>query len=713
MLARAYLRGRGAARPFVLAGCAALAVGTLQGPVQALPAVNDLLDRGGDAGDVIVNLHAQLNMLGGLMAMLIGAGAGLLLQLGGTPRPRALRVAATCIPAGIGVYYAVGIAVSAVEAHDVTRGRTFAAAVAALEPWAALALVPAAALAGAGFAAYASAAWTMTAPQRAAGRRALAAMPSIYTGRIPRRVRRRRPISVAAYELPLGLLGFPGIGWLFAGFPFTASVLLLGGPAVAWAVIPIAFSPYGDGPLRAIGWQVELAWLPASALLSAAALYRAHRRRRLILLGSAPRTRRRGRARAYRTRVGVAAGAILLLLVSLPFVPAVAGVGSSSVRYSYEPRLTSDVTGQFLVTARGPVKLFAWSDPQSAYPADALRLHARDVRSLLVRAAAVDATAAYQVFDLDRSRSVPLVVRSRSPRTLSLVPARPLAPGRYVFTATHEGMFGGRDFAYVRVVAAGAPVTAISSKPRATAPAVIHSLLPVAAALVAALFAALLAGSFRRRPAGQKGLWALGFLLFAVATASEAVAQRTGWSPALFRTYYLAGGVLTVAYLGAGSAWLLLPRRARDRRRSGDSRAGSARRARAGDDRERPAAGERRATRPRLSLGRRPELVRQRVPDRRLALLDRAPAPRAYERVDRRRRRRRRPRDRPLAGRRLLVRVRRGAARHRADVRRLPARRGPARTSPARAFRPGGAEGDPADVARMNGHENPKLPNSA
>src|SRR5439155_25254426 len=65
-------------------------------------------------------------------------------------------------------------------------------------------------------------------------------------------------------------------------------------------------------------------------------------------------------------------------------------------------------------------------------------------------------------------------------------------------------------------------------------------------------------------PAGQKGLWALGFLLFAVATASEAVAQRTGWSPALFRTYYLAGGVLTVAYLGAGSAWLLLPRRARD-----------------------------------------------------------------------------------------------------------------------------------------------------
>ena len=25
-------------------------------------------------------------------------------------------------------------------------------------------------------------------------------------------------------------MGFPGVGWLFAGFPFTASILLLAGP---------------------------------------------------------------------------------------------------------------------------------------------------------------------------------------------------------------------------------------------------------------------------------------------------------------------------------------------------------------------------------------------------------------------------------------------------------------------------------------------------
>ena len=123
-----------------------------------------------------------------------------------------------------------------------------------------------------------------------------------------------------------------------------------------------------------------------SAVLSAGLLYRAHRRRRLLLLGSPPRPRGRGlRRSSYRTRVAVASGTILLLLVSVPFVPAVAGLGTGPVRYSLQPRLTTEVTGQFLVTPRGPVKLFAWQDPQASYPSDALRLRAHDLRSLLVR----------------------------------------------------------------------------------------------------------------------------------------------------------------------------------------------------------------------------------------------------------------------------------------------------------------------------------------
>jgi hypothetical protein len=107
-------------------------------------------------------------------------------------------------------------------------------------------------------------------------------------------------------------------------------------------------------------------------------------------------------------------------------------------------------------------------------------------------------------------------------------------------------------------------VTPISSQNDRSVPQIADSLLPVAAALVAVFFVILLGRSFLQRPAGQKALWAAGFAFFAVATVCEAVGQRAGWSPALFRSYYLAGGVLTVGFLGAGSAWLLLPRRGRD-----------------------------------------------------------------------------------------------------------------------------------------------------
>jgi hypothetical protein len=562
VMVRSVRHARGPARLFVHAGCGALAIGTLQGPVQAFPAVNELLDRGGDAGDVIVNLHAQLNMLGGLMVILIGITLASLHRLGAHWARRPVRIALPFVAGGVALYYAGGVAFSAVQAHGIAHGRSFAQAVTAAEPWESLALVPTALCVLIGFTAYARAAWTMSARQRAAGREAIRTAPARYTGTIPRRVRRRSPAVLAGYELPLALMGFPGVGWLFAGFPFTASILLLAGPAAAWAVIPVTFSPYG-GPLRDVGWEIELVYLPVSALLSAAILYRAHARRRARLDGRPPRARRR-RAGSYRTRVGVAVGTIALLLICLPFVPAVAGIGSSSVRYAYQTSLPRGVTGQFLQTPRGPVKLFSWQSPQASYPSDALRVRARDVRSLLVRAAAVDDPGAYRLYDLDHGGSVALIVGKRRATTLTLSPEHELRPGRYAFVATHEGMFGGRDFDYLRVVGPGDEVTAISSNPRGRAPQIAGALLPLATALVALAFALRLAASWVRRRAAQKLFWGIGFALFALAAASEAVAFRQGWSVGLFRLYYLAGGVLTVAYLGAGSAWLLLPRRGRD-----------------------------------------------------------------------------------------------------------------------------------------------------
>jgi hypothetical protein len=564
VLVRTSLPIRGPLRPFVLAACAALALGTLQGPVQAFPAVTELLDEGADAGDVIVNLHSQLNMLGGLMVILVGLGLAVLVRLGAAWPSRNARVALVGISLGMACYYAFGVAFAALEAHKVMAGATFEDAVSSLEPWSGLVLVPAATVVFAGFVAYWISAWRMTERQWELGRRALATVPRRYTGRVPRRVRARPPAALAGYELPLAVLGFPGVGWLFAGFPFTASILLLAGPALAWAVIPIAFSPYADGPLRGLGWKVELFYLPLSAVLSAALLFRAHARRRRRIFGDPPKSRMNGRPGRYRTRVSVAIGSIALVLVCLPFVPALAGIGSSTVHYSYQPRLTPEVTGQFLATPNGIVKLFSWQDPQQAFPPDALRLHAGDFSALVARAAAVDDPAAYQLFDLDRGGRIPLHVTRSSPTSLQLAPARALESGRYVFVGSHEGMFGGRDYAYLSIVAPGEATTPIGAGGPTSVPAVADSLLPLAAALVALTFSALLAASFTRRPAGQKALWAAGFALFATAALAEGVSQRTGWTPGLFRTYYAAGGVLTVAYLGAGSAWLLLRPRARD-----------------------------------------------------------------------------------------------------------------------------------------------------
>jgi hypothetical protein len=124
-------------------------------------------------------------------------------------------------------------------------------------------------------------------------------------------------------------------------------------------------------------------------------------------------------------------------------------------------------------------------------------------------------------------------------------------------------MFGGRDYAYMTVVPPGVAASPLAAGAQRTAP-VARALPPIAAALVATLFALLLARSWWQRRAAQKALWAGGFLLFAVAAACEAAAQRHGWTPFLFRTYYLCGGVLTVAFLGAGSALLQIRPRARD-----------------------------------------------------------------------------------------------------------------------------------------------------
>ena len=508
--------------------------GRSRGPCRPFPAVNELLDRGGDAGDVIVNLHAQLNMLGGLMVILIGL--ALAPHAGSRLRVAAARDARLgVVAAGMAVYYGGGIAFSAVAAHRVAGGGTFGA----------------------------------RSPRSSRGRRSCSCRPPWPSRRRLRRVRarrvardraptartgrgvcgaRRRPTPAAS---PSGCAGaalrrspatscrwacsaFPGVGWLFAGFPFAGiGRSCSSGRRIAWAAIPLAFTPFANGPLaRSVGRR------------SSSGCRRARCSRRRCSTArtgggvsgcSEPRHDATLAATAAIARAWPSSSArSRCLLVALPFVPAVAGIGGSTVRYAYQTRFTREVTGQFLATPRGNDQALRLARPAGArFPRTRCAFMRATCARCVVRAAAVDAPAAYRLFDLDGQARARSSFASSSPHELVLAPGRRSGPGRYVFAASHEGMFGGRDFAYFTVVAPGraghgrSRRRADGSRPRSPdavptgcrgAPRRCSSRPP--------------ARSLLRKPAGQKALWAIGFALFAVAAASEAAAQRAGWSPA-------------------------------------------------------------------------------------------------------------------------------------------------------------------------------------
>jgi hypothetical protein len=83
------------------------------------------------------------------------------------------------------------------------------------------------------------------------------------------------------------------------------------------------------------------------------------------------------------------------------------------------------------------------------------------------------------------------------------------------------------------------------------------SILAFATAALAFLMAAALFDQWRERRGPYQLAWAIGSLLFGVASAAEAIGVAGGWSPELFKVWYLAGAVLNAAWLGLGTAFLL------------------------------------------------------------------------------------------------------------------------------------------------------------
>jgi hypothetical protein len=84
----------------------------------------------------------------------------------------------------------------------------------------------------------------------------------------------------------------------------------------------------------------------------------------------------------------------------------------------------------------------------------------------------------------------------------------------------------------------------------------VEALLAFAAALLTLRLSAELVRRHRRQPATELLVWAAALSAYAVAAGALAWGAAAGWSEPAFRAYYLAGGLLTAALLGAGSLLL-------------------------------------------------------------------------------------------------------------------------------------------------------------
>jgi hypothetical protein len=87
---------------------------------------------------------------------------------------------------------------------------------------------------------------------------------------------------------------------------------------------------------------------------------------------------------------------------------------------------------------------------------------------------------------------------------------------------------------------------------------------PLAAGFVSGYFSWLLATQYRAKRRPNLLAWSVALGMFSLASAAAAYGSLFGWSPLVFRIYYLFGAILNVPTLALGTLYLLAPRRVAD-----------------------------------------------------------------------------------------------------------------------------------------------------
>jgi len=461
----------GAPAAFWIVSSLLLVVGTFQGLLQALPFTSKLLT----TAEEIPNVHAQLNMIGGVLLALIAVAFVLVPELLGRQVPQRLAARALIgIAGGIGAYYLATLVTGLARYRGLLAGLDDAQAAAALGPAAPAALMLAGLPLLYGFLSFGRAMLQVTPAYRAENIENLRQAPARFSGPLPERVRRIPGGYILAMEAVGGLFGWPGVGWLYAGQVMPGIAMLMIGPAIAWALLPMLFSPFTNTVLSQWNWHVLLVWLPGTALLSSALLWRRLGRRGRLQAaavqvdqavgpqGPARRTRRIPRRLMFGT------GFVMLALFSVPVIPLVAGIPSSSSPQQLAAELPDRANGAYLLiddgAAQGLLKLFAWSFPLDEPPQEAPAVAPTALAGFFIQQKGLDDPEAYRLYHLEDGDAVTLAAQVESfQKQLRLTPLQALEAGTYMLDVPSGGMFAGREYYYFRVDPAAMTPALLSS----------------------------------------------------------------------------------------------------------------------------------------------------------------------------------------------------------------------------------------------------------
>ena len=81
--------------------------------------------------------------------------------------------------------------------------------------------------------------------------------------------------------------------------------------------------------------------------------------------------------------------------------------------------------------------------------------------------------------------------------------------------------------------------------------------LPLSAAILSLVFAAMVGDQWLRRRQPYQLVWTIGLIFYGVASGVDFLAAAGGWNEGLYRVWYLAGAFGGAAYLGLGTIFLL------------------------------------------------------------------------------------------------------------------------------------------------------------